>query len=463
MSQNYASIDDQVQDITLDAPPDGFSQTGQFSESDLVQASTLKFKFRKWLIIIIGCFCYLIGYFHRYTPAVLAKMMHTDFGVEENELGIFSSMFFWSYGVLQPFIGCLADVIEPGYTIGFCSLLASVGSAICGLAKTLFVCSIGRLIVGIGCSAIYVSLNKVAANWYTPKEFRIFAGASIGVGGLGSILSQAPLEALGSAIGWRMAFFIVAAVGAVFGILSLLFIRGHPSKIGYAYHTPIPPKLSFKQIFKQIFDNLIAVFKIQEFWLISLVMFFGPGCYMDISGMWGVPYLSGVMGYSNSEASKIQMFLSFSVIVGSPLIPLICEWVHRRKLPILIFAIISLIDSFAFLFIREKLPFFVVGILFFIFGFGSTSSQGVLMGYFKEMGTSAIEGTLLGCGNAFAFIGGAVTQNLSSAFIGCYPHYSGEMMPKDAYIYGLWGLLTVSMIMTVFGMIFMREDIKPTK
>ena len=445
-------------DIALIAPADGFSQTGTYSESQLVQANTFKYKFRKWFIIVLGCVCYLIGYFHRYTPAVLAAMMAPDFGVSVSDLGIFSSMFFWSYGLLQPVVGCLADVIEPGYTIGISSILASLGSVTCALSKSLTVCSIGRLVVGIGCSAIYVSVNKVAANWFSPKEFRIFAGASIGVGGLGSILSQSPLEFLGRQIGWRMSFFIVAAIGAVFGVLSLIFIRGHPSKLGYAYHTPIPKSLPFTQIFKTIFNNLVTVFKIQEFWLVAVIMFFGPGCYMDLSGLWGVPYLNDVMGYTNSEASQLQMFLSFSVIVGSPLIPIICEIVHKRKLPVLVFAVLSLVISAIFIFIKGKVNFILVGIMFFVFGFGSTASQGVLMGIFKELGTSSIEGTLLGCGNAFAFIGGAVFQNLSSAFIGCYEHVLGGSLPLEAYVIGLWGALTVAMIMMVFGTIFMRDE-----
>jgi sugar phosphate permease len=449
--QSYESVE-----ISIDGGNELLTQSASRDEPLLISKNSRSYTIRKWSIIIVGCLCYIVGYFHRFTPAVLANMIAPDFNVPVSDLGVFSSMYFWSYGILQPFVGSLADVIEPGYTIGFSTILAAIGSFICGISKTLFVCSIGRLIVGIGCSSIYVSLNKIAANWFSPKAFRIFVGASIGVGGCGSILSQSPLEMLGSVIGWRNCFFVVSAVGVVFGILSLIFVRSHPSMYGFEYHTSKPVSRPLGESIKQIFRNIARIMKIHEFWLLASTMVFGPAMYMDVSGMWGVPYLTDVLGYSNSTASKIQMSLSLAIIIGSPLVPIIGEVVGNRKLTIISFAVISLGTTFVFIFVR-KIGLFMIFILFFFFGFGAAATQGVLMGYLKELGDSSTEGTLLGCGNAFCFIAGAIFQNFTAAIINTYDHKIGEKLPPESIILGLWVIAAISLCMFIYAVSFLHN------
>ncbi|EAY10052.1 Major Facilitator Superfamily protein [Trichomonas vaginalis G3] len=416
-----------------------------------------KYKIRKWLSVITCCLCYVIAYFHRFTPAVLAKMIAPDFGVSISDLGFFTSMFFWSYGLLQPFVGSLADVFEIRYTITISLIIALIGSLLCGLAQTLTMCSIGRLLVGVGCAAVYVSTNKVAANWFNYKEFRFFAGAVIGVGGLGSILSQSPLQMLGTIIGWRKCFIVVSIAGLVFAIMAFAFVRSHPSKCGLVGYNTLPPRGKPCDEILQVFKNLKMTAMIPDFWLISTLMFFGPGFYMDVTGLYGVPFLTDVFHYSNSVASNCQMSLSLSVIVGSPLIPVIAELIHRRKLTIIIFASISITAAATLACLDYVSPIYAC-ILFFCFGFGCTGPQGIMMGFFKELSSGpSLEGTLLGFGNCFSFIGGSIFPLLTSGFVKTYPHSEHSLMVPESLRIGLWGLAIVSLTMLIYSTLFVRE------
>ena len=93
-------------------------------------------------------------------------------------------------------------------------------------------------------------------------------------------------------------------------------------------------------------------------------------------------------------------------------------------------------------------------ILLFLFGFGATSSQGILMGFFKELSSSSIEGTLLGCGNAFGFIGGALLQNISSGIVGTYGHFANAPYPRESIIVGLWVVTSVSLFVMCYSILF---------
>lgn len=418
---------------------------------------TRTYKIRKWTCVITCCLCYIIAYFHRFTPAVLAKMIAPEFDVPISDLGIFTSMFFWSYGLLQPFVGSLADVVEIRYTITISLLIASVGSLICGFAQTLFICSAGRMLVGIGCAAVYVSTNKVAANWFNQKEFRFFAGALIGIGGLGSILSQRPLQMLGELIGWRKCFLVVAIVGAIFAFAAFFLVRSHPSKFGLVGYNPPPQRKPFWHEFAQIFRNIKITAMIPDFWLISSMMFFGPGFYMDVSGLYGVPFLTDVFHFSQAKASNCQMALSCSVIVGSPVIPIVAELLHNRKRTIIIFALMSMAAVLTLVFI-DHASMIAVCALFFCFGFGCTGSQGIMMGFFKELSYGpSLEGTLLGFGNCFSFIGGSVFQLLTSGFVGTCPHSESSLLDPESLRIGLWGLAASSLIMLIYSTCFVRE------
>ena len=90
-----------------------------------------EFQVRRWTSFVICALCYMLVHFHRYSPSVLADEMSKALGVPISQLGIFSSMYYWSYAVMQPFVGCFADVIEPGYILGVSGLCSALGSLVC--------------------------------------------------------------------------------------------------------------------------------------------------------------------------------------------------------------------------------------------------------------------------------------------------------------------------------------------
>lgn len=422
---------------------------------DLKSPEGAEYQLRKWLGIFLAGFSYIFVYFHRFATAVLADSMAKDLGVQKTALGIFTSMYFWPYGLMQPFIGSLADVVEPGYMIAIANIVSAVGTLIVGFSSNLAIGCVGRFLVGLGCSGIFVPTNKIGANWFTPTQYRYYSGALIGLGGIGSLLSQTPLSLLGHAIGWRICLIGCAICSIIIAVFAFFFVRGHPSTVGFMSSVPPPTRVETKQLFSLLFSNMKKMVKMGDFWMLALFMFFAPGFFMDVSALWGVPYLQDVFGYSASTASLVQMSLSISIITFSPLMSVIAEKVGSSKWTLFVFDILSMIACLVLTFTKDTLPMAAVIACYFVFGVGSSACQGTALSLFKEFTDISMAATLVGGGNTGPFIGGAIFQTMSSEIIGTsgdHVHY-----PPDAYAYGLWGMGAVIMALAAFTLLFVRE------
>ena len=416
----------------------------------------IRYNFRKWLSVVVGCTSYIFVYFHRFSTAVLADDMAEDFGVTTAKIGILASMYFWPYGLIQPFIGSLADIIEPGFMIGFSNTLAAIGSIITALSNNLTVACVGRFLVGLGCSGIFVSTNKIGANWFSARAFRFFAGAMIGLGGVGSLLSQTPLSLLGHAIGWRWCLIGTSIIGIVLGIFAFLWVRGHPETLGFRGHTKKEKTPPFKQIFVQLFKNLAVMIKIGDFWLLSGFMFFAPGVFMIVSSLWGVPYLQQIHGYSAHVASLVQMSLSFGLIIGSPTMPIIAEFTKSRKWTLFVFCGLSTLACLYLAIWGDTAPMWLITILYFVSCYGASACQGTALPLFKEFSIERLSATLVGGGNTGPFLGGAILQMLSSWLIATYDH-TEDSYPSIAYSVSVWGLCAVCCFVAMFCVLFVHE------
>lgn len=426
------------------------------SEKNPNEARPCLYQTRKWVSVIISMTSYIFVYFHRFSTAVLAEDMAEDFGISQDKIGILASMYFWPYGLVQPFIGSLADIIEPGYMIGFANLCAAIGSMMCGFSTNLTIACVGRFFVGLGCGTIFVPTNKIGVNWFTAKQFRFFAGAMIGLGGCGSLLSQMPLSLLGEKIGWRMCLKSTSIIGAFLGICAFIWVRGHPATVGFRGHSKLEETSGLKQIFSQLFKNLFVMVKIRNFWFLESFMFFAPGVLMVLSSLWGVPYLENVHHCSSKKASFVQMAISASLIIGSPTMPIIAELTKSRKWTLFTFCGISTAGCLYLALAKDTTPLWLVTALYFIIGYGASACQGTALPLFKEFYDERLAATLVGGGNTGPFIGGGILQIISSTIIGTYDH-PGDVYPVKAYEIGLWGLSAICCFIAMLSLLFIRE------
>ncbi len=169
----------------------------------------------RWTAFVIVGVAYVLSFFHRFAPAAISADLQQTFHASGAELGGLAATYFYVYTVMQIPTGVLADTLGPRRVVAIGGLIAGLGSMLFGMADTLTAASIGRLLVGLGVSVMFISMLKLNAAWFHDRHFATMTGATILLGNVGSLLASAPLAWALNYISWRTAFVAV-------GVFSLL-------------------------------------------------------------------------------------------------------------------------------------------------------------------------------------------------------------------------------------------------
>ena len=409
------------------------------------------FHVRRVFVYICIALLYALVFFQRTCPSIVAASMAEDYGVEKSALGIFSSIFFYPYGLIQPFAGLLSDIVEPAFVIGGSQLLAAVGACICGASNGMGVGCFGRFLVGLGCGPTYVPVCRCILNWFPLRFYPHMVGLLLAIGGVGGIIAQGPLATIAEALGWRAAFYIVGGIGGFLSILCLIFVRGNPTAHGYPPVNKdlatVDVELTCKDRMKLLWQNFKKVVRYKWFWVVVIYCIFSSGPYFDISGLWASPYLQDVFGMDTQKSGDAVISLSIGLIVGSLAIPPISSAVHTRKWVLCATCSVAFAVSLSFLLVsHEKINYVALYFMFIFIGMTTNSMTSVAYPLVREYYHPAVAGTAVGCANIFTFLSSAVYQTISSEIIKRFGFQEGSTTKYtvEGYKWGLWLVCTIS-------------------
>ena len=362
----------------------------------------------RWLVFWILAFAYILVYFHRLCPAVVAVDMMRDLQAGGALLGLLGSAYFYPYAIMQLPAGLLSDSWGPRKTITLFFSVAFVGSILLGLAPSLYWAVVGRTLVGLGVSMLFVPTMKVLAEWFRVREFATMTGILMAMGGLGSLTAAFPLALLSTRIGWRSSFVVVGMLTLLLAGLVWLFVRDRPADLGWPSPAepagPSPPPLGLMAGMKKVLTY-------PWFWPVAIWFFFDCAIFFSFGGLWGGPYLMQIYGLTKAQAGKILSMIAVGMIVGSPLVSFLSNRIFQGRKPVLV------LSSFIVLCITALLAFRTGGlsipVLYLIcLGLGVFSSAIVVVGFTttKELFPVQMAGTSTGLVNLFPFAGGALFQ-----------------------------------------------------
>jgi sugar phosphate permease len=362
--------------------------------------------------------CYILVFFHRLCPAVIALDIQASFGLSGTLLGVLGSAYFYAYAIMQLPTGLLADSWGPRKTVSSFFILAGIGSILMGVAPSLSAAIVGRIMVGIGVSTVFVCNFKLLSEWFTPRQFLIMGAAFMVTGGLGALSSSAPLAWISNAIGWRMALVLVGAITLLMAGLVHGFVRDRPEEIGL---TPVKSKDAVLTEKIGLMDGMKMVILSGRFWPIAIWAFCVVGISFAVGGLWGGPYLMHVYGLSKTAAGGVLSTFALALILGSPLF----GWLGNRwgRKPILIFCSAALMAVCGLMSWRvDTLPLPAIYILFFCFFVTGGAIGPVVATVSKELFPIAIAGTSVGIVNLFPFAGATFFQILIGAVLTAQSH-----------------------------------------
>ncbi len=377
----------------------------------------------RWLIFWVLALSYILVYFHRLCPAVVAIDMMRDLHAGGALLGLLSSAYFYPYALMQLPAGLLSDSWGPRRTITLFFVVAFIGSLLLGLAPSLWWAIVGRTLVGLGVSMLFVPTMKTLAEWFRIREFATMTGILMAMGGIGTLTAATPLALLSTWIGWRYSFVVVGIITLLLAMLVWIFVRDRPADLGWP--SPSEPSALSPQAIG-LLEGMKKVVTYPRFWPVAIWFFFDCAVFFSFGGLWGGPYLMQVYGFTKAQAGQVLSMLAIGMIVGSPMLSFLSNRVFRGRKPVLVLSSFVLLCLTALLaFYTSELP--IAGLYLICLGLGIFSSAIVVIGFTttKELFPVQIAGTSTGLVNIFPFAGGAIFQPLLGYLLESGDHADG--------------------------------------
>ncbi len=362
----------------------------------------------RWYIFWVLALGYVLVYFHRLCPAVVAVEMMKDLNATGALTGFLGAAYFYPYAAMQLPAGLLSDSWGPRNTITLFFSVAFIGSVILAMAPSVSLAILGRTLVGLGVAMLFVPTMKILAEWFHAREFAMMTGILMALGGLGSLIAATPLVWLSNWIGWRQSFLFVGIFTLMLAVFVFIIVRDKPADKG------LPSPVETAQTVIKPIALMAGVKKVVTttyFWPVAVWFFFDCGIFFSFGGLWGGPYLMQVYGYSKSQSGQILSMLAIGMIVGSPLLSYLSNNVIKsRKKTIVLSSLLVLILMLPLAFFTASIPLIWHYII--CLGLGIFSSAIVVIGFTtnKELFPVQMAGTATGMINLFPFLGGAVFQ-----------------------------------------------------
>lgn len=407
----------------------------------------------RWFIFWILAAGYLLVYFHRLCPAVVAVDMMQDLKVGGALTGLLGAAYFYPYALMQLPAGLLSDSWGPRRTITLFFGVAFVGSVLLGIAPTVFWAICGRFLVGLGVAMLFVPTMKILAEWFKAREFAMMTGILMAMGGIGSLSAATPLAFLSGAIGWRMAFVAVGLFTLILGLMVWIWVRDRPADMGLPTMADTTGGAEAAVALK---EAVATVLKSKYFWPLSIWFFFDAAIFFSFSGLWGGPYLMHVYGFSKNQAGHILSMFAVGMIVGSPFLSWLSNNIFKGRKPVLLLsAIITVAITAALAFFTGSMTVTVLYGLCLLMGI--FSSAVVVIGFTanKELFPVSMAGTATGLVNLFPFAGGAVFQPVLGYVLQRQGAENG-VFATAGYAQAFWVLFICSLIALVASF-FVKE------
>ncbi len=171
---------------------------------------------RAWLVVGMLWVAYLINYVDRQVVFSIFPALQRDIGFSNAQLGLIGTIFVWVYSLCNPLVGKLADTVSRTRLIVASILLWSVATLATGFAGSVEVFLACRAVMGVT-EAMYVPpalgvIGTLHSGLTRSRALALHGSAQFA----GIIVGSSFGGYMADGVGWRWAFYILAAVGVCY-------------------------------------------------------------------------------------------------------------------------------------------------------------------------------------------------------------------------------------------------------
>lgn len=371
----------------------------------MITTSSWHFERTRWTIYILLATSFMLVFFQRIAPAVVAGDLMRSFNTTAAALGSLAAMYYYIYTVMQLPAGILADTLGARITVTVGNTIAGIGSIIFGFAPTFEIAATGRFCIGLGVSVIFVGLMKSNTVWFQGKYYGVISGLTIFLGNVGAILAAKPLAMILEVYSWRIIFIGIGIFSLILAMLAFLLVRNKPEDAGFPPVNTVTEttQLNWLQGLREVLQN-------RQLWPAFWVNFGTAGSFFAFIGLWAVPLLRDGSGIARNLSSQYTTLSLFVFALTALLIGGISDRLGRRKLWLTLGILIYGGAWLSFYLISWHTDWQLI-VMFALFGLGAGCFV-LTYPIAKEAVEPKLSGMALSLVNMGVFLGAAVMQPL---------------------------------------------------
>lgn len=389
---------------------------------------------------------FLASQFFRVSNAVIAPELMRGLAISAEQMGIITGTFFLAFAAAQIPAGVLLDRFGPRRTMSALFIIAVAGSAVFAMADDVVGLGAGRGLIGVGCAAGLMGSLVAIARWFPPDRFAAMSSLLYTLGGAGFLLATTPLAWASDTIGWRGAFWVMAAVTAMLAVL--LYMVVHDAPAGHDAHQREPETAG------EIWAGLKQVVSRQILYICA-IQFVNYGTVLAVVGLWAGPYLNDVHGLDGVARGNVLLLFNVAMLVGVMSFSVIERWIGSRKWTIGSGAIVSAVLLLALAVLRD-VSLSVAVILLVLFALSSAYVM-LIHAHARALLPDHLVGRGLTLQNVAVFLGVFVIQSVTGVIVGSFDATAAAA--PDAAYQAVFGFLAAITLVAV-GIYLCANDVK---
>ena len=418
------------------------------TETEAPTARTEAIRGQAWRIFFVLCAGFVASQFFRVSNAVIAPELMRSLTISPEAMGVVTGAFFLAFAAAQLPAGVLLDRFGPRRTMSSLFVVAVAGSVVFALAQDAIGLTIGRALMGFGCATGLMGSLVAISRWFPDTQFARLSSLVYIVGGAGFLMATTPLAAIAGSIGWRGAFWAMAATTAALAVLLYCVVRDAPP--AHVLHHR-PPETA-----NEILRGLKEVFANRDLRYIFALQLVNYGTVLAIVGLWAGPYLNDVHGLTGVTRGNVLLALNLAMLVGVMVFSVAERWLNTRKWTIGAGAAISIV-LLGVLASVPDLGLWPAIALLVLFALASAYIM-LIHAHARAVLPDHIVGRGLTLQNLAVFLGVFAIQGASGFIIGFFAE-GRDATPEIAYraVFGFLAILTLAAL-TIYLWI---RDVRP--
>lgn len=357
---------------------------------------------RAWVVVLTASLFFFYEFIILNIFNSLGTALIQEFHFSATDLGSLSTYYFYANLIFLFPAGMILDRVSTKRLI-LAAMMICVGSTfVFSHAPNMVVMKACRFAMGVGGAFCLLSAVRLASRWFPAKRMALVVGVIVTMAFVGGMLAQYAKPII-SIIGWRHTLFYIACLGSLMTAAIFLFVQDFPGDYNAEDHQHHQNKVPFKVAIKE------SVLNVQN-WLAGLYTSLLNLSVFVLGALFGNMYLMQVYHLTSLQAASACSMIFVGTIFGSPAIGWFSDRIALRKMPMILFGVLSLIVVAMILYGVNLWSYHSLIVLFFLLGF-FTSSQVIGYPLIAEHNKRNVTATATGLGSTL-IMGGGLSQIL---------------------------------------------------